>query len=774
MAASGSHIHNTVKDNAFGSINGGLFSNNRTLYVNFNAPGRAARHTRGYMPAANDKLFGRDQEVEEIVRILTKSESSKSKRARMVRIFNSKSAFSESKRARFALLGAGGEGKTALALKVMAHPAMKRCYSIKNSVWVPCEEAGSPALLLDILIRSLAITKDTENTIEDILNELRHTSQPIILLLDNFEMPWNSHGGRGAVASILRDISQFPHVALFITMRATVAPCEEIDWEESRIRPLNPEASHQLYASIDKNSEGDAKLPELLDMLGHMALAVKLMARHGKSTRSTVEQLISSYTVNGTAMLGPTKGSDPQNSVSISICTSLESSLVKDEPNAGWLLRIIATLPSGTTLYTLQHWWAPELQNCDGAVHILLEASLLERRTTSYFVLPVIRSYLLDHSHLSATVHKSLVNAACNFLEQHNSIEPSEDCFTDDTTARSVEEINLQTLLLQATQPGTKVIKALCILAWHQYHIRPRTEVIQRAVELVSNVADQELVGNVLHCYACILHGLNCFEESLKQRKLAREAYLGASKRIDAASMLLRLSDTFAIIESSFNEIPLIEQAQQEIESIDGDGKKKRSVMVQCLLRLGREHSRLCNHAEAVHNLTKARDLCVDLPFERARSAYYLAKACHRLRQLNEAEKWCIQALDEWKQIGYYPGLALRFLGIIYISKGQHDHALKHLVEGLEHAEARGDQRDVADILAELGRAHMKKGKGDDARTAFTEALANYQHLKGAAMVNGGIICRYYLDELRDASRAPTSEEQSALSASGHAEDIPE
>ncbi|KAJ7596115.1 hypothetical protein C8J56DRAFT_395717 [Mycena floridula] len=424
----------------------------------FDSKATKPRRSRGYMPAPNDKLYGRDKEIEEIVRILTaKPESQQSPLAR--RIFTMKSGSSQSgKRVRFALLGAGGQGKTALALKVMAHPAIRRCYSMKNSVWVPCEGASSPALLLDVLITSLAIIKDTHNTIKDILDELRRTSQPIILLLDNFETPWNSPGGRGAVASILRDLAQFPHVALFITMRATVAPCEEIDWEERRIQALNPNASFQLFVTVYPKSREDDRLSELLEILGHMALAVKLMARYGKNTRCTVEELISRYTITGTAMLGPTQGSDPQNSVAISISTSLESALVRGELNAHILLSIIAMLPSGTALDTLQQWWAPNLENFDGALRALLEASLLEHGTTTYFVLPVIRSYLLEDSRMPSNIHDSLVHAASKFLKQHRSTIPGEESFQHDMQTRAAEEINLQSILLQTTVPMSQKV----------------------------------------------------------------------------------------------------------------------------------------------------------------------------------------------------------------------------------------------------------------------------------------------------------------------------
>ncbi|KAJ7578841.1 hypothetical protein C8J56DRAFT_1030724 [Mycena floridula] len=736
MATSGSQMHNTVENSSF-------------------AKG-PTRRARGYMPAANNKLFGRDQEIEEIVHALTMEPASNSKRVR------------------FALLGAGGQGKTELALKVMAHPAMKQCYSKKNGIWAPCEKASSPELLLDVLFTSLAIIKDTHNTIQDILDELEESSEPIILLLDNFETPWNASGARGEVEQILQDIAQLPHVALFITMRATVPPCEDIDWEEMRIQPLDPDSAYQLFVTIDKRAKEEVKVRKLLEMLGYMALAVKLMARHAKNTGFTVGQLISNYEDTSTAMtmLGSAQGSDRQNSVSVSICMSLESALVKNELNAALLLQIIAMLPSGTSPETLQQWWAQNLANLNGALRVLLESSLLEQRTTTYFVLPVIRSYLLDPSHFSANIHDSMVNVACNFLDHYDSTEPGQESFQDHMDARAIEEINLQSILLQTSESNLDVINALHTLAWHQYRVRPRTEVIQHAVKLLQNVTDpNRLVGHVYDCYAAILYTLDQYQESLKQRNLARDAYLAASKPTLAAKALIDIADVSAFIDFSFNEMPLLEQTQQELESIDEDTEQWRKAMARCLLLLGAAHSRWSDHSKALEHLTRARDFCSDLPFERAQCADKLADAHHRLQQLDEAEKWAVLAVSEWKQIGGYFGRSLWALGKIYISKAEYDKAIRSLEEGLQYAKAYGDQPDTANIFLELGRMHMKKDNSNDAKKSFSEALMNYGNLEGVE--DEKIVCKYYLNKLDDASRVPTSEEETALDVTWHEEDIP-
>ncbi|KAJ7596157.1 hypothetical protein C8J56DRAFT_819648, partial [Mycena floridula] len=387
-------------------------------------------HGHGYMPASTI-LFGRDPDVDSIVNQL---------------IWQPETP--ESKRARFAILGTGGMGKTAVAVKVVRDARLLECYPQHYQAWFPCVQATSFPLLLDTVHSALDLPSDTKNMLNAILNELQCCDRPMILLFDNFETPWNAPGARAEVAQFLRDIDAIPHVAIFVTMRATIPPCEEISWKEMRIAPLDPEASFQLYTGIDTKAQDDKKLSELLEILGHMPLAVKLMARQGRSTGCTVEQLMESYQKTGTAMLGPSQDSDAQNSVSISIFLSLDSLPIQRDPNAYELLCRISMLPAGTTFKALQSLWAPNIQNLQSPLQALLDTSLLEHSARTYFVLPVIRSYVLDSQHLPTSVQNSMVEAACRFLQTHNATEPGKPLYKNDMAARSLEEINLQSILL--------------------------------------------------------------------------------------------------------------------------------------------------------------------------------------------------------------------------------------------------------------------------------------------------------------------------------------
>ncbi|KAJ7598025.1 hypothetical protein C8J56DRAFT_883327 [Mycena floridula] len=258
---------------------------------------------------------------------------------------------------------------------------------------------------------------------------------------------------------------------------------------------------------------------------------------------------------------------------------------------------------------------------------------------------------------------------------QYNSVTPGEKYFHHDTQARSIEETNLQAILLKTSKSNLQVNEALYTLAGH----------VQR------------------------LFNMHQFQESLQQHRLAREAYPAVSESALAAWTFIEVADVSSHIDPSFNKISLLQQAQQELESINEDDGQYRKMMACCLIRLGNVHSLLNNHSEALEHLTKAKILCSDLHFETAWCAEHLPVTHHCLLQLNEAENWDMLVVNEWKEMGAY-----------------------------------------------LGRSF--------------EALENYGNLEGVDRKK--IACQYYLNQLDDPSRVTTSEEKSALMITGHGEDI--
>ncbi|KAG6913714.1 hypothetical protein DXG01_004749 [Tephrocybe rancida] len=129
----------------------------------------APQTSRSTMPANTSIFHGRHPIVAELASIITRPSPQ-----------------------HICLLGPGGMGKTSTALAVMEH-ADVHAYFTDQLVWVPCVKATSLSIFLDTLHTSLGIATKSLNPLNDILSYLKGLSVPIVLLLDNFETPWNTN-----------------------------------------------------------------------------------------------------------------------------------------------------------------------------------------------------------------------------------------------------------------------------------------------------------------------------------------------------------------------------------------------------------------------------------------------------------------------------------------------------------------------------------------------------------------------------------------------------
>ena len=90
--------------------------------------------TRQGMPLKPEIFHGRDDLVKGIAQLLLREETS-----------------------RVCILGPGGMGKTSVSLAVVELPLIKKRFPGGNIVWVPCIEATSATLLLEILSTQLQV-----------------------------------------------------------------------------------------------------------------------------------------------------------------------------------------------------------------------------------------------------------------------------------------------------------------------------------------------------------------------------------------------------------------------------------------------------------------------------------------------------------------------------------------------------------------------------------------------------------------------------------------
>jgi hypothetical protein len=307
---------------------------------------------RQQMPLKPEVFHGRDDFVKDVVRSLLQEETS-----------------------RVCILGPGGMGKTSASLAVVESSLLQERFPPDSCVWVPCVEATSATLLLEILYIQLQVPKNKHVTLERIISELDASKGPRLILIDNFETPWNAPGER--VSDILRKLADLTHIAIFVTMRGTYPPCHKtIKWQSINIQPPDEEACLRIYHDNNPNSKDDPDVSRLINVLGHMPFAVTLMANLGMEGKSTARELLGAWLESGPDILSDNL--KPEHSMNRSISLSVESDLVKRNPNAITLLAILSLLPAGTTKENLR-WWARALKvsMIPAAIATLSRAALL-------------------------------------------------------------------------------------------------------------------------------------------------------------------------------------------------------------------------------------------------------------------------------------------------------------------------------------------------------------------------------------------------------------
>ena len=303
--------------------------------------------SRQEMPLKPEIFHGRDDLVEDIAQLLLQEET-----------------------CRVCILGPGGMGKTSVSLAVVELPLIKKRFPGGNVIWVPCIAATSATLLLEILYIQLQIPGDKEITLENIISELDNLKQPRLIVVDNFETPWN--GNQKQVGDILRRLAMLSHIAIFVTMRGRRPPCYgAIKWQSKNIESTDEAACLRIYHDIHPDSKNDPDVAKLLSALGHMPFAVTLMANLGAESRSSAKDLLDSWSESGTKILS----NDPEqikvysflSRVTLSSGTPMPSSFSLSFPCyqqeqrmricVGGLQQSNRRSPLPLPLYPRQHYW---------------------------------------------------------------------------------------------------------------------------------------------------------------------------------------------------------------------------------------------------------------------------------------------------------------------------------------------------------------------------------------------------------------------------------
>ncbi|KAJ6457589.1 hypothetical protein C8R45DRAFT_562600 [Mycena sanguinolenta] len=674
---------------------------------------------------------------------------------------------------RVCITGVGGMGKTSVAVAVTESPIIRNVFPKEYIFWVPCITAKSSDLLRRILYTQLRITAETYDSLDPLVAELNDSKQPRLLLLDNFETPWLSGPDPLEVGHILRRLAALPHIALLVTMTSGITP-EGIRWEPVSLPALDPAAARDVFKNTYSEAAGGLKLAadeeqldDVLESIGHIPLAITLMATCGGHLGASPDDLLFDWRKAGTGMLSA--GGKGKLSMDDTIGLSMERG-VNADPNALRLLAILSMLPAGTTGENLLKWWAPTIRtSTHAAVETLRTAALIEQDHGHFlkshiFVRPTIQSYMAHQNRISDAVRAQVHNACYDFVLRHKSI-PDDSRFKSDLEALATEETNIQGLLMEIpiAAPWPNAVEALIAFSAYQSWTKPSAVVALHALEVARAVYDDPHVADrdaaarrVAAAHKSLgksLFILDRYDEARTHFEEAAARY----KDLPGGADLHRAGEASMHLVRTWTYIGTKDAADADLQSLVTDAHanlasdpRDRYHIARGLLGSGYFlwwENRL---DEALQTFSTAQEIFEtldnDYPASTAECLYYIARIHahvfhadgHATATALPIAKAALAKADQSGElglIGYAAGLVARCLVVL----GSYDEAEKATQRSLEASQALGSPLRIARGLELLAYSCAGNKDLSGARVAYQGAKMQFTKMRDTLLGGDGV-----------------------------------
>ncbi|KAF5347850.1 hypothetical protein D9758_013840 [Tetrapyrgos nigripes] len=663
-----------------------------------------------------------------------------------------------------AILGAGGIGKTSVALHIMGNHFIKeklagRCY------FIPCEMLPDATILMQGLVQAIGLQvtqgKDSFKLLLDYLN----SGQKVLLVLDDFETPW-SGSGQTKIRNLIEVICRCESVSVIVTMRGTDGP-GQIKWHKlgggSGLPALVLGAAKEAFYSFSSDGsytikQEDPILEQLLIEMDGMPLAVMLIAELAKEL--PLNKLMEMWNIQKTAILKKFGLGEQENRLtSIEVSIELTLNIVRDKlsPTGKNVLRLVALLPSGIPdwLENLPKMLTDtNMQGDDTTTQavILKKSCLIYQAGDTLKILTPIGEYIMKS--FQGTDH--LENQAWRFYESFINSLPQNSTTGDIQLELHVGNI-FKILEIQIKKSfersHMKVLQQLYNYSQYFSRLVPLVE-IYLGWKSQMNLSDQtklmflqERMLSFMGEYERAIGIINDVEEHHKHQENQEASNLKVVTYASSITMNNAIEQTKAECNQRLGRIfyfqsnyTLSQQNAQQAKDLYEKIGDMRGV-AQCFQNLGDICMMLDQYEDAKVMLQQAKEQFegVGDRLGAAQCLRSLGDICRMLNQYEDAKVMLEQAKEQFERVGSRCGAAhcLHSLGNICSMLYKHEDAKVMLQQAKEQFEGMGDRREVAQCLRSLGNISRMLNQYEDAMVMLQQAKEQFEGLDpGVELLN--------------------------------------
>ena len=585
-----------------------------------------------------------------------------------------------------ALIGAGGIGKTSIALTVLHHDRIKQRFG-NNRRFIRCDQFTTSCV--HFLSRISKVTGAGIENPED-LASLRPflSSKEVFIVLDNAESILDPQGmDAREIYAVVEELGQLDNVCLCITSRISTVPP---DCEAHDIPTLTIEAARDAFYRIYKNGERSSLADNILDQLGLHPLSITLLATVAHHNKWNTDRLTREWEMRRTSVLQ----TDHNKSLAVTIELSLASPLFLElGPDARALLGVVAFFPQGVNENNLD-WLFPTISDRTNIFDKLCMLSLTYRSNGFIIMLAPLRDYLSPNDPKSSSLLRTTKESY--FTRMSVVIDPNEPNF-EETRWITSEDTNVEHLLdiFTTIDPNSNSVWDACAsFLQHLYWHKKRLTILKPKIEGLPD--DHRSKPSCLFDLSRSFYSVGNYAECKRLLTRALELQRERGDVPMVAQILGRLSDTNRLMGLPEEGIQQVKEALETRERL-GDVV-----------------------GQAAHSID-------------------LARLLHSNKQLDAAEEAGSRAIDLLPEEGeqHLVCESHRILGGIYQSKGETEKAIQHFEAALRIASSFNWHDELFWVHYKLAWLFLEEGRFEGAQTHIERAKSrtvDSAHNLGLAM----------------------------------------